>query len=155
MAALCIEYARNKILKEGLSVFEIRHLAGILMLRDQEMVSFQVDDTWVDFEIITPAEDLEWKPFDFWNGYSRLGIQEFLKDRLPPLERDGIVQSFEDAGIPMEADAYLHFSCGRAVDDDCWIKFPDGPQTWEECQRDLIEKSDMVLEKQRKRMGIT
>lgn len=155
MAALCIEYARNKILKEGLSVFEIRHLAGILMLRDQEMVSFQVDDTWVDFEIITPAEDLEWKPFDFWNGYSRLGIQEFLKDRLPPLERDGIVQSFEDAGIPMEADAYLHFSCGRAVDDDCWIKFPDGPQTWEECQRDLIEKSDMVLEKQRRRMGIT
>ncbi len=155
MAALCIEYAWNKILKEGLSVFEIRHLAGILMLRDQEMVSFQVDDTWVDFEIITPAEDLEWKPFDFWNGYSRLGIQEFLKDRLPPLERDGIVQSFEDAGIPMEADAYLHFSCGRAVDDDCWIKFPDGPQTWEECQRDLIEKSDMVLEKQRKRMGIT
>ena len=155
MAALCIKYARNKILKEGLSVFEIRHLAGILMLRDQEMVSFQVDDTWVDFEIITPAEDLEWKPFDFWNGYSRLGIQEFLKDRLPPLERDGIVQSFEDAGIPMEADAYLHFSCGRAVDDDCWIKFPDGPQTWEECQRDLIEKSDMVLEKQRKRMGIT
>jgi len=136
-------------------VFEIRHLAGILMLRDQEMVSFQVDDTWVDFEIITPAEDLELKPFDFWNGYSRLGIQEFLKDRLPPLERDGIVQSFEDAGIPMEADAYLHFSCGRAVDDDCWIKFPDGPQTWEECQRDLIEKSDMVLEKQRKRMGIT
>ncbi|MCI8751327.1 MAG: hypothetical protein HFH66_08185 [Lachnospiraceae bacterium] len=136
-------------------MFEIRHLAGILMLRDQEMVSFQVDDTWVDFEIITPAEDLEWKPFDFWNGYSRLGIQEFLKDRLPPLERDGIVQSFEDAGIPMEADAYLHFSCGRAVDDDCWIKFPDGPQTWEECQRDLIEKSDMVLEKQRKRMGIT
>lgn len=155
MAALCIEYAWNKILKEGLSVFEIRHLAGILMLRNQEMVSFQVDDTWVDFEIITPAEDLEWKPFDFWNGYSRLGIQEFLKDRLPPLERDGIVQSFEDAGIPMEADAYLHFSCGRAVDDDCWIKFPDGPQTWEECQRDLIEKSDMVLEKQRKRMGIT
>ncbi len=155
MAALCIEYAWNKILKEGLSVFEIRHLAGILMLRDQEMVSFQVDDTWVDFEIITPAEDLEWKPFDFWNGYSRLGIQEFLKDRLPPLERDGIVQSFEDAGIPMEADAYLHFSCGRAVDDDCWIKFPDGPQTWEECQRDLIEKSDMVLEKQRRRMGIT
>ncbi len=155
MAALCIEYARNKILKEGLSVFEIRHLAGILMLRDQEMVSFQVDDTWVDFEIITPVEDLEWKPFDFWNGYSRLGIQEFLKDRLPPLERDGIVQSFEDAGIPMEADAYLHFSCGRAVDDDCWIKFPDGPQTWEECQRDLIEKSDMVLEKQRRRMGIT
>ncbi len=136
-------------------MFEIRHLAGILMLRDQEMVSFQVDDTWVDFEIITPAEDLEWKPFDFWNGYSRLGIQEFLKDRLPPLERDGIVQSFEDAGIPMEADAYLHFSCGRAVDDDCWIKFPDGPQTWEECQRDLIEKSDMVLEKQRRRMGIT
>ena len=136
-------------------MFEIRHLAGILMLRDQEMVSFQVDATWVDFEIITPAEDLEWKPFDFWNGYSRLGIQEFLKDRLPPLERDGIVQSFEDAGIPMEADAYLHFSCGRAVDDDCWIKFPDGPQTWEECQRDLIEKSDMVLEKQRKRMGIT
>lgn len=136
-------------------MFEIRHLAGILMLRNQEMVSFQVDDTWVDFEIITPAEDLEWKPFDFWNGYSRLGIQEFLKDRLPPLERDGIVQSFEDAGIPMEADAYLHFSCGRAVDDDCWIKFPDGPQTWEECQRDLIEKSDMVLEKQRKRMGIT
>ena len=136
-------------------MFEIRHLAGILMLRDQEMVSFQVDDTWVDFEIITPAEDLEWKPFDFWNGYSRLGIQEFLKDRLPPLERDGIVQSFEDAGIPMEADAYLHFSCGRAVDDDCWIKFLDGPQTWEECQRDLIEKSDMVLEKQRKRMGIT
>ena len=56
MAALCIKYARNKILKEGLSVFEIRHLAGILMLRDQEMVSFQVDDTWVDFEIITPAE---------------------------------------------------------------------------------------------------
>lgn len=155
MAALCIEYAWNKILKEGLSVFEIRHLAGILMLRDQEMVSFQVDDTWVDFEIITPAEDLEWKPFDFWNGYSRLGIQEFLKDRLPPLERDGIVQSFEDAGIPMDADAYLHFSCGRAVDDDCWIKFPDGPQTWEECQRDLIEKSDMVLEKQRRRMGIT
>jgi hypothetical protein len=155
MAALCIKYARNKILKEGLSVFEIRHLAGILMLRDQEMVSFQVDDTWVDFEIITPAEDLEWKPFDFWNGYSRLGIQEFLKDRLPPLERDGIVQSFEDAGIPMDADAYLHFSCGRAVDDDCWIKFPDGPQTWEECQRDLIEKSDMVLEKQRRRMGIT
>ncbi len=136
-------------------MFEIRHLAGILMLRDQEMVSFQVDDTWVDFEIITPAEDLEWKPFDFWNGYSRLGIQEFLKDRLPPLERDGIVQSFEDAGIPMDADAYLHFSCGRAVDDDCWIKFPDGPQTWEECQRDLIEKSDMVLEKQRRRMGIT
>lgn len=136
-------------------MFEIRHLAGILMLRDQEMVSFQVDDTWVDFEIITPAEDLEWRPFDFWNGYSRLGIQEFLKDRLPPLERDGIVQSFEDAGIPMDADAYLHFSCGRAVDDDCWIKFPDGPQTWEECQRDLIEKSDMVLEKQRRRMGIT
>ncbi len=136
-------------------MFEIRHLSGILMLRDQEMVSFQVDDTWVDFEIITPAEDLEWKPFDFWNGYSRLGIQEFLKDRLPPLERDGIVQSFEDAGIPMDADAYLHFSCGRAVDDDCWIKFPDGPQTWEECQRDLIEKSDMVLEKQRRRMGIT
>lgn len=65
------------------------------------------------------------------------------------------VQSFEDAGIPMEADVYLHFSCGRAVDDDCWIKFPDGPQTWEECQRDLIEKSDMVLEKQRRRMGIT
>lgn len=93
MAALCIEYARNKILKEGLSVFEIRHLAGILMLRDQEMVSFQVDDTWVNFEIITPAEDLEWKPFDFWNGYSRLGIQEFLKDRLPPLERDGIVRT--------------------------------------------------------------
>lgn len=155
MAALCIKCARNKILKEGLSVFEIRHLAGILMLRDQEMVSFRVDDTWVDFEIITPAEDLEWKPFDFWNGYSRLGIQEFLKDRLPPLERDGIGQSFEDAGIPMDADAYLHFSCGRAVDDDCWIKFPDGPQTWEECQRDLIEKSDMVLEKQRRRMGIT
>ncbi len=155
MAALCIEYARNKILKEGLSVFEIRHLTGILMLRNQEMVSFQVDDTWVDFEIITPVEDLEWKPFDFWNGYSRLGIQEFLKDRLPPLERDGIVQSFEDAGIPMDADAYLHFSCGRAVDDDCWIKFPDGSQTWEECQRDLIEKSDMVLEKQRRRMGIT
>lgn len=154
MAALCIKYARNKILKEELSVFEIRHLTGILMLRDQEMVSFQLDDTWVDFEIITPIEDLEWKPFDFWNGYSRLGIREFLKDRLPPLERDGIGQSFEDAGIPMDADAYLYFSCGRAVDDDCWIKFPDGPQTWEECQRDLIEKSDMVLEKQRRRMGI-
>lgn len=154
MAALCIKYAWNKILKEELSVFEIRHLAGILMLRDQEMVSFQLDDTWVDFEIITPVEDLEWKPFDFWNGYSRLGIREFLKDRLPPLERDGIGQSFEDAGIPMDADAYLHFSCGRAVDDDCWIKFPDGPQTWEECQRDLIEKSDMVLKKQRRRMGI-
>ena len=154
MAALCIKYARNKILKEELSVFEIRHLAGILMLRDQEMVSFRLDDTWVDFEIITPIEDLEWKPFDFWNGYSRIGIREFLKDRLPPLGRDGIGQSFEDAGIPMDADAYLHFSCGRAVDDDCWIKFPDGPQTWEECQRDLIEKSDMVLEKQRRRMGI-
>lgn len=154
MAALCIKYAWNKILKEELSVFEIRHLTGILMLRDQEMVSFQLDDTWVDFEIITPIEDLEWKPFDFWNGYSRLGIREFLKDRLPPLERDGIGQSFEDAGIPMDADAYLHFSCGRAVDDDFWIKFPDGPQTWEECQRDLIEKSGMVLEKQRRRMGI-
>lgn len=154
MAALCIKYAWNKILKEELSVFEIRHLTGILMLRDQEMVSFQLDDTWVDFEIITPVEDLEWKPFDFWNGYSRIGIREFLKDRLPPLGRDGIGQSFEDAGIPMDADAYLHFSCGRAVDDDCWIKFPDGPQTWEECQRDLIEKSDMVLEKQRRRMGI-
>ena len=154
MAALCIKYAWNKILKEELSVFEIRHLTGILMLRDQEMVSFRLDDTWVDFEIITPIEDLEWKPFDFWNGYSRIGIREFLKDRLPPLGRDGIGQSFEDAGIPMDADAYLHFSCGRAVDDDCWIKFPDGPQTWEECQRDLIEKSDMVLEKQRRRMGI-
>lgn len=135
-------------------MFEIRHLEGILMVKDQEMLSFQLDGSWVDFKVITPVEDLEWKPFDFWDGYSRLGIREFLKDRLPPLERDGIEQSFEDAGIPLEADAYLHFSCGRAFDDECWIKFSDGPQTWEDCQKDWLEKSDKVLGKQRRRMGI-
>ena len=97
-------------------MFEIRCLLGILMVQDQEMLSFQLDGNWVDFEIITPVEDLEWKPFDFWDGYNRQGIREFLKDRLPPLERDGIGQSFEDAGIPMDADVYLHFSCDRAVD---------------------------------------
>ena len=140
--------------KGVIHVFEIKHLAGILMVEDQEMLSFQLDGNWVDFEVITPVEELKWKPFDFWDGYSRLGIREFLKDRLPPVSRQGFEQSFEDAGIPMDADVYLHFSCGRAVDDKCWIKFSDGPQTWEECQKDWIEKSDRVLEKQRRRMGI-
>lgn len=135
-------------------MFELGHLAGTLMVRDQEMLSFRLDDTQIDFEIITPVEDLKLKLFDLCNEYIRLGIWKFLKERLPPLERDGIEQSFDNAGIPFEANAYLHFSCGRAFDDECWIKFQDGPQTWEECQKDWIEKSDKVLEKQRKRMGI-
>lgn len=135
-------------------MFCIKHLSGILMVKNQEMLSFQLDGHRIDFDVITPVEELEWKPFDFWNGYNRLAVQEFLNDRLPLVGRQDLEQSCVDAGIPLDADAILHFSCGRAIDDECWIKFPDGPQTWQEYQKDRLEKSDRILEKQRKRIGI-
>lgn len=133
-------------------MFGFRKISGIIMVRDQEVLSFQLDHEQLDFQEITPVEDLVWKPFDFMNGYSRLSIREFLEDRLTPIDRQGIEQSCEDAGISLDADEMIRYNCGRAVDDDCWIKFPDGPQTWEECKQDWIEKSDRVLQKQRERL---
>jgi len=135
-------------------MLRVHRLSGIIMSRDQEVVSFEINGENIWFEEITPVEQLEYKPFEFLEGYSKSRVYEFIEWRLPDANRRDLPIECKDAGIEMTGDEILKFSCGRVCDDPCWIKFSDGPQTYRECLKDFRIKSDMLMEKECRRKGL-
>lgn len=105
-------------------------LSGIIMYRDTELCKFDVNDTIVHYEPIGVSD--EYTPWEFRNGYTAAAVLEWLMDRLPEDNRQGLYERCCERGIRMIGSDILKISNGREIGDRCWIKFPTGPQTSKE-----------------------
>lgn len=109
---------------------KIIDLEGIIMYKDTELCWFHYRNTFMEIRPIGTSE--EYTPWEFIEGYSNASVTEWLFDRLPEDNRVDLPDMCEHYGISMLGDDILHFNNGRTIDDECWIKFKDGPQTYEE-----------------------
>lgn len=103
------------------------HITGIIMYKDVELCWFDVNDTIVEYKPIGKCE--EYIPWEFRNGYSAAAVLEWLQDRLPEDNRQGLYETCCRYGIRMIGEDILKISNGREIGDRCWIKFATGPQT--------------------------
>ena len=106
------------------------HVTGIIMYKDTELCWFDVNDTIVDYKPIGVSD--EYTPWEFRNGYSAKAILDWLYDRLPEDNRQGLMETCKEYGIRMIGEDIFKISHGREINDRCWIKFETGPQKSEE-----------------------
>lgn len=106
-------------------------LSGIIMYRDTELCSFEVkNDVLISYKPLGVSD--KYTPWEFRNGYTAATVLDWLKDRLPEDNRQGLYESCCAYGIHMIGSEILKISNGREIGDRCWIKFPTGPQTSKE-----------------------
>ena len=109
---------------------KLNKIEGTIMYKDTELCRFSYNDGFVEYEPI--GTDPTYTPWEFMEGYSAAAITDWLFDRLPEDNRQGLPEACAKRGIPMTGEAILHISYGRTLDDQCWIKFSDGPQHYNE-----------------------
>lgn len=100
------------------------------MQQDNFVCSFSVRNGCVEHysELGSEAEI----PWEFRNGVSAAAVLDFLYDRLPEPNRQDLLETCEKAGIKCDAVDIIKHSAGQVIDDDCWIKMKDGPQSYKE-----------------------
>ena len=110
----------------------INDLEGTIMCKDTELCWFHIRDCMIDIRPI--GVDENYTPFEFIEGYTKQSVYDFVNDRLPEDGRQDLHMMCKYYGIPVRADAILKFNNGRTLDDPCWIRYEEGPQTYEEVQ---------------------
>lgn len=103
------------------------HITGIIMYKDTELCWFDVNDTIVKYEPIGVSE--EYTPWEFINGYTANSVLNWLHARLPEDNRQFLAERCKEYNISMTGEDILKISHGREVNDSCWIKFHNGPQS--------------------------
>ena len=104
---------------------KIVDLEGTIMYKDTELCWFHYKNTFIEIKPIGISE--EYTPFEFQDGYTKQAVIDWLFDRLPEDNRQGLEETCKEYGISMLGDDILHFN-----NDLCWIKYRTGPQTFEE-----------------------
>lgn len=118
----------------------VSRLSGSIMCKDQKLCDFELNGYNV---IVTNVEKpKDYVPFEFRKKCGPAEVYDFIQDRLPEDGRQNLLKDCMICGIQMTAEDIIHYSCGRVVDDPCWIRFSSGPQTYEECKADSVRKSD-------------
>ena len=111
------------------------HVTGIIMYKDIELCWFDANDYFVKYEPIGICK--EYTPWEFREGYTAKAVLDWLYDRLPEDNRQGLEKRLQEYRINPIGEEIFKVSCGRALGDSCWIKFKDGPQTYlEVCKQE-------------------
>ena len=90
----------------------------------------RVTDNSVYFRPINDPLDII--PYEFQNGYSEQSVLEWVRWRLPDDNRQFLAEDCAKRGIRVCGEDILKISHGRVIDDSCWLKQKDGPQTYQE-----------------------
>lgn len=107
-------------------------LAGTLMYRDIELASFSIKDG-VAQEFHLLGSDADCFPFEMMKYKNGSTLVNALLARIVPETRQGLMAELWDAGIRgYDIAAILRRQNASSFDDDFWVRFSDGPQTWRE-----------------------
>lgn len=119
---------------------EIRNLSGVLMRRNDKLVTFKIEDySVVSCELLTDRENC---PVDFTWAKKENAIILYLKDRLPPETRTGLQETLKAAGIPYYDPEYiLKYSHGYNVSDQEWIQLDGENYSFEEIEERALRES--------------
>lgn len=107
-------------------------LAGTLMYRDTELASFNIKDGVAqEFRLI--GSDADCFPFEMMKYKNGSTLVNALLARIVPETRQGLLEELREAGIcRYDISAILRLQNASSFDDDFWVRFSDGPQTWSE-----------------------
>ncbi|MBR1741364.1 MAG: hypothetical protein IJ733_05750 [Lachnospiraceae bacterium] len=100
----------------------IENATGILMKKNEPVLSFCISGGFYEeFEIINRSL----LPIDFEiNDNDKDAFRIFLRDRVVPATRIHINSDVKKIGMMYyDPDALFHFTHGRSVEDDYWVKF--------------------------------
>lgn len=103
------------------------HIEGTIMYKDEELCYIDVHDTMVEYRPIGVSK--EYVPWEFIHGYSANAILDWLQNRLPDDNRQGLYESCQEYGIDMIGEEIFKISNGRSISNKCWLRLKDGPQT--------------------------
>lgn len=107
-------------------------LSGTLMYRNVELAAFDiVGGVTREFHLLctNPA----YFPFEMGKFQNGSTLVNALLARLVPETRQGLIEELSKIGINgYDISAILRHQNASSFEDDFWVKFYDGPQTWEE-----------------------
>lgn len=107
-------------------------LAGTLMHRDRELASFVIKGG-VTTEFHCLCNRSEYFPFEMARYQNGSTLVNALLVRLVPESRQGLMEELSEVGISgYDISAILRYQNASSFEDDFWVRFSDGPQTWEE-----------------------
>lgn len=117
---------------------KIGSLTGTIMCYDDELCRFSIDGDLVLYEALGTCA--KYTPVEFRDGYNARAVKEFIVERLPEDNRHGLLESCRSVGIRMIGADILRYNNGVVHDDPCWIRYEEGPQTYEECMKSRLSK---------------
>ena len=108
----------------------VSNVSGTLMKANDEVISFKLVAGYLEkFEIL----NRNLLPIDFQlNSSETCAFMIFLNERVVPSTRIRIDKEVKKIGLDYyNPDELIRFNNGRSVEDDYWIRFRDGDQTYE------------------------
>lgn len=107
-------------------------LSGTLMYRDTELATFIIEGG-VPKEFHLLCADPSLFPFEMVKFQNGSTLVNALLARIVPETRQGLVEELSKIGIEgYDISAILHYQNASSFEDDFWVRFSDGPQTWSE-----------------------
>lgn len=105
---------------------------GTLMHHDTPIAHVYIDDrNAVKLDLL--SADKTKYPLEMQYISGTAGLLSFFEERVTPKSRQGLWQELRDAGYQRYSiAAVLIESNGRDCSDPFWIRFKEGPQTWQE-----------------------
>lgn len=107
-------------------------LSGTLMYRDTELATFIIE-SGIPKEFHLLCTDPSLFPFEMVKFQNGSTLVNALLARIVPETRQGLIEELSKIGIEgYDISAILRHQNASSFEDDFWVKFQDGPQTWRE-----------------------
>ena len=112
-------------------------LAGTLMHKDTPLADFVIKDgVAVEFKQLSTENSLF--PFEMIDHPTGSRLVDALLARVVPETRQGLLERLEKVGIHgYNLSEILRFQNASCFDDENWVRFSDGPQSWKELRMRL------------------
>lgn len=120
-----------------------RDLSGEVLFFDENVFTFNiVRGELIDYGIT----GREFLPYEFRLCKSEMdAIMFFLDDRVLPETRIGIQEDLKCAGISyFDMTMIIKYSNGFSYEDNYWVRFSDGIQTWDDLMYARFGGSEML-----------
>lgn len=102
------------------------------MYFDRPLVEFKLDES-DHIESHQLEKDPKYYPFEMKCAQTADRLLSFFKERVTPPTRDGLMEDLRISGFSQYSIAALLItSNGRDCQDCYWVRFNEGPQTWNE-----------------------
>lgn len=107
-------------------------LSGTLMYQDMELATFViVNGVTKEFHLL--CTDPSYFPYEMVKFQNGSTLVNALLARIVPETRQGLIEDLSKIGIVgYDISAILRHQNASSFEDDFWVKFQDGPQTWRE-----------------------